>query len=169
MSKSPVDCTPSQNHIDNQTKSEGCRRVFAEVKTEARDQLFLSLDLVKDEIQSAKLSAIGCLAMLKLAAEFREKLNGKLDHIAIPEGKTHEAMMLRELVLKIQGKWNYPYKDDEVCHCRAVATQKVDAAVLAGCHSVDAIKRATSASTSCGSCSSDIEAIIRYRVNSNKP
>jgi bacterioferritin-associated ferredoxin len=136
-----------------------------EVEYPARERLSLQLDLNDSgEITSAVLDGIGCRATLQLMAEWRPKLVGKLEALPLPEGNEHSAIMLRELLLKAQGRWAFPYAEDEICHCRMVPTSKVDAAIVSGCLTIDEIKRGTSASTSCGACRTDIENIIEYRL-----
>jgi bacterioferritin-associated ferredoxin len=136
------------------------------VGARTHDQVTLKLTLVEGVIESATLKVIGCTTLLRRVQELRRSLRGPLKDVVLPEGSDHAAMLLRETVLKAQGLWNYPYSDEEICHCRAVSTAKVDGAILAGCHSVDAIKSATSASTSCGTCLPDVEKVLRYRLKS---
>jgi bacterioferritin-associated ferredoxin len=136
-----------------------------EVSLSSRDRLHLSIDVNSEgEVVSAQLTGSGCSELLGMLAAVRPQLTGKLIDIPLPEGKTHSAIMMRELLLKAKGQWNFPYKEDELCHCRAVTTRKVDDAIIGGCQSVEAVKRATSASTSCGTCRWDIESILKYRL-----
>ena len=135
-----------------------------EVQLAARDRIRLRLVVAEGEIREAKLSGIGCPEMLALITEWRPKLTGKLSDLPLPAGGGHAAILLRELLLRAQGKWAFPYKDEELCHCRSVPTKKVDDAIIGGLRSVDAISRATSAGTSCGTCRPDIEKILNYRL-----
>ncbi|MCB0386481.1 MAG: (2Fe-2S)-binding protein, partial [Bdellovibrionales bacterium] len=89
---------------------------------------------------------------------------GNIGQIPLPEGSSTGAMLLREVILKAQGKWQYPYEHEELCHCRVVATSKVDAAILTGAHDPRDVSKQTSASTACGTCRPDVEAIIAYRL-----
>jgi bacterioferritin-associated ferredoxin len=139
--------------------------ISIDVSVRARDRIRLNLEVVGGEIVTSELNVLGCTELLTLVKTLRPKLKGRLDQLALPEGTGHAAMLLREALLKAQGLWDFPYKDAELCHCRAVATSKVDGAILGGCHSVDAIKRATSASTSCGTCRQDVERVLEYRLN----
>lgn len=126
----------------------------------------MHLDLEVDSnrmIISSKLTGRGCLQLLELMVAWRPKLKGSLDTIQLPDGDGHAAILLREAILKAQGRWFFPYGEEELCHCRAVATAKVDAAIVGGCKTVKAVSRETSAGTSCGTCRTDIEAIIKYR------
>lgn len=136
-----------------------------EVSLSSRDRLHLAIE-VNDEgvITFAKLTGSGCTELLSLLATVRPLLKGRLDEVPLPKGTSHSAILMRELLLKAKDQWNFPYKEEELCHCRAVATRKVDDAIIGGCHSFEAVKRATSASTSCGTCRWDIEAILKYRL-----
>jgi bacterioferritin-associated ferredoxin len=141
------------------------RKIELSVSLPGRDELHLDLSVVNGEISSAKLTGRGCPEFLKLMQTWRLKLNGPLNAVEIPSGASHSEMLLREALLKAKGEWNFPYLDEELCHCRAIATAKVDAAIVGGCRTVGAVARETSAGTSCGSCRPDTEAIIHFRLN----
>lgn len=146
--------------------------VRVDVALVSRDRLTLILELVQGRIVKAQLVGTGCLEFLELLAAWRPKLTGDLAQLPLPAGSGHAALLLREAILKAQGRWDFPYREVELCHCRAVPTAKVDAAIVGGCHTVEAVKSATSASTSCGTCRTDIEAILAYRLKDmpeNKP
>lgn len=141
------------------------QKITQVVSLQGRDEITLDLDVANGEIASARLFGRGCPEMLNLMQAWRPKLKGALAQLEIPQGNSHSEILLREAVLKARGEWDFPYKEDELCHCRAVATAKVDAAIVGGCRTVRAIARETSAGTSCGSCRPDTEAIIDYRLN----
>ncbi len=128
-----------------------------------RDEVHLTLEMSGDAIAAARLRAIGCPALLQACRELRAALDGPLLAVPIPQGNTHEAMLLRELLLKARGEWSLPYREEELCHCRAVSAAKVDAAIVGGAHDVGAVNRRTSAGTSCGGCQPDIQALLEYR------
>ena len=134
------------------------------VSLEGRDQLTLDLETRDGAITHAKLTGRGCTEMLTLMQAWRAKLSGDLKALEIPQGNSHSEILLREILLKAKGEWQFPYEDEELCHCRAISTKKVDAAIIGGCRSVRGIARETSAGTSCGSCRPDTEAIINYRL-----
>ncbi len=79
-------------------------------------------------------------------------------------GNDHVSILLRELVLKVQNQFQLPYQEQELCHCRAISTEFVDRAVVGGCHTTVAVARSTSAGTSCGTCKTDTEKLIQYRL-----
>lgn len=139
--------------------------INVEVAQPARDRVTLSIEVRDDgDIASGSISAIGCTDLLVLVEEWRKYMRGPLAALSLPLGDGHASMLLREAILRAKGEWDFPYKDEELCHCRAIPTAKVDAAVISGCHTVDAVKRATSASTSCGTCRPDVERVIAYRT-----
>ncbi|MCM2280971.1 MAG: (2Fe-2S)-binding protein [Bdellovibrionaceae bacterium] len=133
-----------------------------------RDEVHLEIELAGDQntIVSARLRALGCPELLDACARLRPLLRGKLREIALPTGNSHPAMLLREVLLRARGEWQLPYMEDELCHCRAVPTAKVDAAIVGGAHDVASVSRRTSAGTSCGSCQPDIQALLKYRLPS---
>lgn len=130
----------------------------------ARDHLQLELTLQDGEILEARLEVIGCMELLKLAEKWRPLLIGKIDKVPIPGGRDHASILMRELILKAQGRWKFPYEEEELCHCRGIPTAKVDAAIISGCHTLEAIRAATSANTSCGTCRPDVESVLEYRL-----
>ena len=145
--------------------------VEIDVGLTARDQISLKLELINGVIMKCSLTGIGCEELLDLLAEWRTKLasvqqfQGTVSDLPLPLGGGHSAILLREAILKAQGLWIFPYGEEELCHCRAIPTQKVDEAIVSGCHSVPSVSSATSAGTSCGTCKPDIEKVLRYRLN----
>ncbi len=47
-----------------------------------------------------------------------------------------------------------------VCSCNGIGVNQIIAAIRNGCHSVEAVGKATSAGTNCGSCRAEIRGII---------
>src|SRR5690606_8702632 len=104
--------------------------VKASVRLTGREELELEAVVDGDGvIQSAKLTGIGGPRLLEVLREFRPKLKGKLDEIEAPSGATPEEILLRELILRAQGRWEFPYSEDELCHCRVIPTAVVDQAI----------------------------------------
>lgn len=136
-----------------------------QVSLRTRDSIRLSLRLTSQgEIARASLTGVGCTALLTLISSWRVNLKGELLAVPLPQGEGHAEILLREVILKAQGRWDFPYKEEELCHCRAVPTDVVDRAVIGGCHSALQVAKQTSAGTSCGTCRPDTEAIIAYRL-----
>ncbi|MFN7728330.1 MAG: (2Fe-2S)-binding protein [Bdellovibrio sp.] len=107
---------------------------------------------------------IGCAEITKLVQQLTTQHGADPSAWSLPEGDGHAAMMLRELILRVRGEWAYPYEHLEVCHCRSVATEMVDQAILAGAHTCERVSRRTSASTACGTCRPDVQRILSYRL-----
>lgn len=141
--------------------SEGAIKI--EVSLPGRDHISLNLELNQGVISRAKLSGSGCPEMLRLFETWRPKLKGAVRDLPVPEGLGHADLLMREAILKAKGEWQFPYDEEELCHCRVVPTAKVDAAIISGCRTVRAVARETSAGTSCGSCRPNTEAIIAFR------
>lgn len=139
-----------------------------EVTLPGRDRLHLHLEVYEGEVLKARLTGSGCPELLKALVETRPTLKGRVSELPLPRGTGHAAILVRELILKARGEWKFPYTEEELCHCRAVPTAKVDQAIVGGCHTVFAVARQTSAGTSCGNCRYDTEQIIAYRLGRQK-
>lgn len=121
----------------------------------------------RDEVERApdgRWRATGCTAWLDLLADLRRRYGSDPVTWPLPEGTSHEVILARELVLKARGEWNFPYLDEELCHCRMVPTEVVDQAIVAGAHTPETVSRLTMASTSCGTCRADVMKILDYRL-----
>jgi bacterioferritin-associated ferredoxin len=133
------------------------------VKVEDGDEIHLEIHLENTHVISTKWQVIGCHQLTELAQSFRAQAPKNIAEWTPPSGSDHASMLLRELILKVQGRWNFPYNHDELCHCRAISTRVVDRQIVMGGHRASQISRLTSAGTGCGTCRSDIEAILLYR------
>lgn len=143
------------------------RTVEVQVKWPGREEAELRLELNdKNEILKAELRGIGGPDLLDMLISCRRTLNGSLSLLPLPEGHSSAALCLREVILKAKGEWDFPYKEQELCHCRAVPTEVVDQAICAGAHTPQKVSAETSASTACGTCRPDVEAILAYRLRS---
>ncbi len=116
-------------------------------------------------VQKAKVTGIGGPEFLQLLVKFRIEIIGqKISELKTPEGTNPEHLCFREAILKLKNEWNFPYQEEELCHCRAVATAIVDQAICMGAHTAKKVSRQTSASTACGTCRPNVEAIIKFRL-----
>lgn len=137
----------------------------SEVKWPGREELTIEVQLDSNQvIQNGTIRVIGSSKLIELAKTYRPLLKGDLKSIPLPQGTDRETMCFREALLKLRGEWNFPYQDEEICHCRAVPTEIVDQAICSGAHSPQKVSRMTSASTACGTCRPDVAAIIKYRI-----
>jgi len=118
--------------------------------------------LVSGHNQTWEIQAVGCAAFL---AGVQNLLQQHPDphRWTAPQGSSHVAVLLRELVDRIQGRFALPVQAEEICHCRMVKTEVVDHAIVAGAETVEQVRRWTSASSACGTCRPDIEKLLQYR------
>lgn len=134
------------------------------VEFSGRETVELDLQLDGGLIRAARLTGVGDLKFLRFLASWRSHLQGELLKLTLPKGNSSVEIMIREAILKAQGRWQSPYADEELCHCRAVPTRVVEAAIVGGAHSCERVSRETSASTSCGTCRSDVQSLLDYRL-----
>ncbi len=109
-------------------------------------------------------SFVGCWDFMNMMQKMKKSFGADIAKWPVPQGQDHGSLLLREMVLKLRGEWQFPYEHAEICHCRSVATQLVDQAVIAGAHTPEVVTRQTSASTACGTCKPDVQKIIDYRL-----
>jgi bacterioferritin-associated ferredoxin len=115
--------------------------------------------------ENGDLRVKGSLALLQLADLWRPKLKHPLRTWPVPEGVDTGALVIKEAILRLQDQWTTPYHQPELCHCRAVPTEVVHLAILAGAHTPRAVSDETSASTACGTCRPDVEALLKARLS----
>ena len=138
-------------------------KVSVERKIRGREEILLELELDDQQnIQSSQIKAVGPLKFLQLVEEWRSKLSGPLAKVPLPEPNGAGAMILREVLMRAKGEWQAPYDQEQLCHCRSVPTAKVEEAILTGALTTGKVSRLTSASTACGTCMPDVQAMIDY-------
>lgn len=135
------------------------------VSLPGREEIQLSIELEGDLIVDAKLTGIGGSELLECLVDYRKKLTGSVKDLPLPEGQSAASMLLREVILKAKDQWQMPFTEEELCHCRGIPTKNVDMAIVTGAKTPEKVSELTSASTACGTCRPDVEAIIRYRNN----
>lgn len=119
---------------------------------------------IKLENGAAKIHVIGCAEVLSLVRQFMKDHGDDCAKWPDPKGHTHGELLLSEALQKMRGEWKLPYCEAELCHCRAVPTEVVNQAIIAGAHDTTTVSRRTSASTSCGTCRPDVQSLIDYRL-----
>lgn len=134
-------------------------KITAEIK--GRDFIQIELD---DQMKQSRVHAIVCSSFYRLLSEYRQKYGDEMINWPQPQGIEHQDLLLKEIILKLRNEWNFPYQEDEICHCRSVSTERVDQAIISGAHTPEMVSRQTNASTSCGTCRTEIEKIIRFRL-----
>lgn len=127
----------------------------------------LQLDIEMDQngtVLSAHLAGVGGPQLLKNLPHYRSLLKGSIQTVALPVGSDISSLLMRELLLRVRGQFDPPYKEEELCHCRGIPTKVVNDAIVAGAHTPQKVSRLTSASTACGTCRPDVQAMINYRL-----
>lgn len=72
-----------------------------------------------------------------------------------------EDILINEFIAKAKKSFSLVYPHEELCHCRAVSTEKVFAVIKENCWTTAEVGRTTLAGTGCGSCRKDTEALIK--------
>ena len=112
-----------------------------------------------------KMKIIGCDKLHKKLAELKNQYGSDLTKWPLQIDYTHVALLLNELILKLQNKWVHPYPHEEVCHCRTISLETVEQAIMNGADTPEMVSKWTSASTACGTCRPDVEKILKFRLN----
>lgn len=146
------------------------KQITNKISVKISDQDSLSLEYTDDNghMTNVKVVARGCFDLLKQAQALRQTLNGPISDLKLPSGSDHTSLLARELILRVKGQWLPPYLDDEICHCRAVETRKVIESIYTGARTALAVSQQTTASTSCGTCRPDVEAMLGYIIGHHK-
>jgi bacterioferritin-associated ferredoxin len=134
------------------------------VELENRDRIELTCESSGEAARVTGLRASGCLELLNQIKTLKGLLPAKAADLFVFPDQGHATLMINEALLKALGEWKYPYQEEELCHCRAIPLAKVDAAIVAGFHTVQEIAEQTSAGTACGSCRPDSQSCIEYRL-----
>jgi len=129
-----------------------------------REKLDLKLQVDGTMIQSVEMSCVGCIEFLNMSQKMKTKLNGNIADLLPPTGSDHSSIIWREMIHRIQEEWLSPVAQPEICHCRKVSTEKVDRAIVYGAHTINEVRKRTSANTGCGTCKNDVEELISYRL-----
>jgi len=111
-----------------------------------------------------KVSLVGCSDFMEMMHKMRKHFGPDISKWPLPEAHDHSSLLLKEMILKLRGEWEFPYAEDELCHCRTVPAHTVDQAIIAGAHTPEMVTRLTSASTACGTCRPEVQKIINYRL-----
>lgn len=139
--------------------------LFIQLNFDGREELELLLIIdEKKQILKAQLKGIGGPFFLSLLQKWRPQLKGRLIDLPIPKGKEPHNMILREALLKAKGKWDLPYKEKKLCHCRNVSTKEIEMAILSGAKTTKEVSFLTSASTGCGTCQKHVQKLLDYKM-----
>jgi bacterioferritin-associated ferredoxin len=100
----------------------------------------------------------------ELSAAIRDLTPKMLVHrknLPLPQGKTPEQLLLRELILKVRGEWGDTPSDPELCHCRKIPQAHVERAIILGAHTIEKVRTRSLANTSCGTCLPEVEELFK--------
>lgn len=130
-----------------------------EVSLSGGDSVRVDADIENGQIRSTQWSVTGRLELLEAAQALKSKLVGQVSQLAVPQGHSPAALILKQLVLQMKGLWPTEL-DPELCHCRKVPRENVARAIILGAHTVEKVRQRSSANTSCGTCLPDVEDIL---------
>lgn len=143
------------------------RQIDVHLEIPGREELHLSIAVdLSGQILNCQLQGVGSCEFLMDLAETRKLFTGALDQVRPLSGRSTSRLLLREAVLRAQGQWQLPYSEEELCHCRMIATSKVHQAILVGAHTTQQVSAETSASTACGTCRPDVQDLLDYILDS---
>lgn len=126
-----------------------------------RDEVYIS----KKANGRYSFKAVGCTLFLRQLTLFFDLINKEgLESIEEPQGNGHIDILIREILAKLKGEWNFPCLEEELCHCRKISTSDVDQAIVSGIHKLKGIGEECSAGITCGSCQPDIEKLLSFRL-----
>lgn len=129
-----------------------------------RESLKLELEMNGDSITDVKMKARGCLSFLLFSQKMKASLKGPAQNLDLPHGHSHSELIWKEMIQRIQNQWKDPINHKELCHCRQVDADVVDRAVVYGAHTVEDIRKRTSANTGCATCLPDVQKVLKNRL-----
>jgi bacterioferritin-associated ferredoxin len=125
------------------------------------DEVEVVLHLNGQIIDKSEWKVIGREALYVAVHGLKSQMKGPLSSLSVPEGRSPEQLLLRELVLKIKGLWGDAPSDPELCHCRKISQANVERGIILGAHSIEKVRQRTSANTGCGTCMPEIEELLK--------
>lgn len=130
-------------------------KVLAQAELQNRD----TLKLIERDGQT-HLKVDGCNELRAVVQKLIQEQGPQVKSWNV-QGTDHATLLVKKLIFQLNAK-PHPYKEDEVCHCRNISLAVIEQSILNGAHTIQAIRRTTTANTACGSCQSDVEAILDY-------
>ena len=125
------------------------------------DSVEATITIQNETLHKIQWKIVGRLALYAAV----EKLNAQMlvhrTKLPIPQEKTPEMLLLRELILKIRGEWGDAPSDPELCHCRKIPQTHVERAIILGAHTIEKVRARSSANTSCGTCLPEVDALFK--------
>ncbi len=115
-------------------------------------------------IRSHEWTVIGSLSLLEAAQKLKQSFPTSTDQLTAPAGSDSASLLLKELILKIKNQWDAGDDDPEVCHCRKISQRSIERAIVLGAHTLEKVRKRTSANTGCGACMPEVLELIAKRV-----
>ncbi len=128
------------------------------VEIKGRDRLEVT------SLNPFKMKVIGCDSLRKKLQSVKAQSGSDISKWSLLTDKDHASLLINELILKLQNKWQHPYPHEEVCHCRTVPLETVEQAIMNGANTPEMVSKWTTASTACGTCRPDVEKILKFRL-----
>ncbi len=127
------------------------------VELQGRDRLEVT------SLDPFKMQVIGCESLHQKLNLMKQSQGSDVSKWTLQTDQNHVSLLINELILKLQNKWNHPYPHEEVCHCRTVSLETVEQAIMNGAQTPEMVSKWTMASTACGTCRIDVEKILKFR------
>lgn len=134
------------------------------VKIDGGDEIHLILELDGQRILKHTWNITGSLELLEQAQKLKQQFTDSLSSIPVPKGTSAATIMLREVLLRAKNEWTEGSGDLEVCHCRKISEGVIERAIILGAHSIEKVRKRTSANTGCGACLPDVQALLDKRL-----
>lgn len=134
-------------------------------KIEGGDEIRITLELDGTTIIKHTWHVVGSLNLITAAQQLKSSFPSSIDQLVVPQGADTATLLLKELVLKIKNQWNPGDDDPEVCHCRKISQSSIERAIVLGAHTLEKVRKRTSANTGCGACMPDVLDLISKRVS----
>lgn len=106
-----------------------------------------------------------CSGLYQAILSYKTKYGNQIELWPEPQETSHEFLLIKEIIQRVKGAFLPPSEHQILCHCRKISSQVVDQAILMGAHTSAEVSRITSAGTACGTCQSDIEKWLAFRLS----
>ncbi len=133
------------------------------VQIEGGEEVQVRLELEGTTIKNHTWIVIGSLKLIAAAKTLKKSFPKNLNGLCVPMGADASTLLLKELVAKIKGEW--VDDDNEICHCRKINQRAIERAIILGAHTLEKVRKRTSANTGCGACLPDVQELITKRVS----
>lgn len=125
------------------------------------DFVEVTVDVDNHQVTQTKWNVVGRDELYSAVRALQPQVRGDLKKLPVPQGKTPEQLLLRQLMLKIRGEWGDEPSDPELCHCRKIPQSHVERAIILGAHTIEKVRQRSSANTGCGTCMPEVEALLK--------